>query len=158
MRTNRKDDIFVQRRLGQIFIFIHVKSQDRTRPELTHYTTLVVLVNSIFSNSNSTCFIYKTSGQNTPRQKTPRQKTPGQKIPRTKTPWQESTGQKKPGQKRPWQKSTRLKTPKLNTRGQKLTGQKAPGHLSVNPCVSVKVWSYSWWWWSRLDNIWLISW
>ena len=40
-RTNRKDDIFMQRRLGQI---LHeywsggkglVKSQDRTRPELT---------------------------------------------------------------------------------------------------------------------------
>ena len=41
VRTNRKDDIFMQRRLGQIFIFIlewckgHVKNQDRTRPELT---------------------------------------------------------------------------------------------------------------------------
>ena len=41
VRTNRKNDIFVQRRLGQIFIFIlewgkgHVKNQDRTRPELT---------------------------------------------------------------------------------------------------------------------------
>ena len=40
-RTNRKDDIFMQRRLGQI---LHVywsggkglvKNQDRTRPELT---------------------------------------------------------------------------------------------------------------------------
>ena len=41
VRTNRKDDIFVQRRLRQIFIFIlewgkgHVKNQDRTRPDLT---------------------------------------------------------------------------------------------------------------------------
>ena len=41
VRTNRKGDIFVQTRLGQIFIFIlkwgkgHVKNQDRTRPELT---------------------------------------------------------------------------------------------------------------------------
>ena len=41
VRTNRKDDTFVQRRLGQIFIFIlewgkeHVKNQDHTRPELT---------------------------------------------------------------------------------------------------------------------------
>ena len=40
-RTNRKDDIFMQRRLGQIFIFILewgkglVKNQDRTRPEIT---------------------------------------------------------------------------------------------------------------------------
>ena len=41
VRTNRKDDIFMQRRLGQI---LHVywsggkglvKNQDRTRPELT---------------------------------------------------------------------------------------------------------------------------
>ena len=41
VRKNRKDDIFMQRRLGQIFIFIlewgkgHVKNEDRTRPELT---------------------------------------------------------------------------------------------------------------------------
>ena len=41
VRTNRKDDIFMQRRLGQIFKSIlewgkgHVKNQDRARPELT---------------------------------------------------------------------------------------------------------------------------
>ena len=41
VRTNRKDDIFMQRRLGQIFKCIlewgkgHVKNQDRARPELT---------------------------------------------------------------------------------------------------------------------------
>ena len=41
VHTNRKDEIFVQRRLGQIFIFIlewdkgHINNQDRTRPELT---------------------------------------------------------------------------------------------------------------------------
>ena len=32
VRTNRKDDIFMQRRLGQIF---NEKNQDRTWPELT---------------------------------------------------------------------------------------------------------------------------
>ena len=41
VRTNRKDDIFMQRRLGQIFICILewgkglVKNQDRSLPELT---------------------------------------------------------------------------------------------------------------------------
>ena len=41
VRTNRKDDILMQRRLGQIFICILergktlVKNQDCTRPELT---------------------------------------------------------------------------------------------------------------------------
>ena len=41
VRTNRKDDIFMQRRLRQIFICILewvkglVKNQDHTRPELT---------------------------------------------------------------------------------------------------------------------------
>ena len=41
VRTNRKDDIFTQRQLVQIFICIlewgkgQVKDQDRTRPELT---------------------------------------------------------------------------------------------------------------------------
>ena len=40
VRTNRKDDIFMQRRLGQIFICILewgkglVKNQNRSRPEL----------------------------------------------------------------------------------------------------------------------------
>ena len=37
VRTNRKDDIFMQRRLGQIFICILEwgKNQDRSLPELT---------------------------------------------------------------------------------------------------------------------------
>ena len=41
VRTNRKDDIFMQRRLGQIFTCIlewgqgTCKKQDRARPELT---------------------------------------------------------------------------------------------------------------------------
>ena len=41
VRTNRKDDIFMQRRLGQIFICILewvkglVKNQDRSLPERT---------------------------------------------------------------------------------------------------------------------------
>ena len=41
VRTNRKDNIFMQRRQGQILICILewdkglVKNQDRTRPELT---------------------------------------------------------------------------------------------------------------------------
>ena len=41
VHTNRKDNIFMQRRLGQIFKCIlewgkgHVKNQDHTQPELT---------------------------------------------------------------------------------------------------------------------------
>ena len=41
VRINRKDDIFMQRRLGQIFTCVlewgqgTCKNQDRTRPELT---------------------------------------------------------------------------------------------------------------------------